>query len=58
MKSFIIAALAAVALSACSDAYRYPCQDPANFESPACKPPACEASGTCTKYLIGEPDAE
>jgi hypothetical protein len=58
MQSFIIAALAAVALSACSDAYRYPCQDPANFSSPSCNPPVCEANGTCTKYLIGEPDAK
>ena len=58
MKSFIIAALAAVALSACSDAYRYPCQDPANFSSPSSNPPVCEANGSCTKYLIGEPDAK
>lgn len=33
--------------------YRYPCQDPVNWESPECNPPLCEATGTCTKDLIG-----
>ena len=33
--------------------YRYPCQDPANWEAAECNPPICEASGTCTKDLIG-----
>ena len=32
--------------------YRYPCQDPAMWGDPQCQPPACEASGTCTDYLI------
>lgn len=34
------------------DVYRYPCQDPANWESAECQPPQCEAMGLCTKYLI------
>jgi hypothetical protein len=54
----LMIALFALTLGACSDSYRYPCQDPANFNSPACQPPACEANGTCTKYLIGEPNEE
>jgi hypothetical protein len=32
--------------------YRYPCQDPANFGSPECEPPACEAWGGCTKDIL------
>jgi hypothetical protein len=32
--------------------YRYPCQDPSMWSSPECMPPACEATGTCTDYLI------
>jgi hypothetical protein len=55
---YLIIVLTPLVLAACSDAYRYPCQDPANFSSPSCTPPVCEANGTCTKYLIGEPDAE
>jgi len=34
--------------------YRYPCQDPANWEADECTPPLCEADGTCTKYLLPE----
>jgi len=33
--------------------YRYPCQDPANWEAPECNPPLCEATGTCTVDLLG-----
>jgi hypothetical protein len=55
MKNII--AIAALLLIACSDSYRYPCQDPANHFKTQCLPPACEASGTCTKYLLkGEPN--
>ena len=51
--------VATASMLACSDAYRYPCQDPANHNTLSCNPPACEASGTCTKYLIkGEPNEE
>jgi hypothetical protein len=32
--------------------YRYPCQDPANWDADMCRPPICEADGTCTKYLL------
>jgi len=34
------------------DIYRYPCQDPANWESPDCQPPNCEAYGVCTKDVM------
>ena len=34
-------------LSACEDRFRYPCQSPANWETPECKPPICTATQTC-----------
>ena len=34
------------------DVYRYPCQDPANWETPDCTPPNCEAYGVCTKDVM------
>jgi hypothetical protein len=34
------------------DIYRYPCQDPANWKSPDCQPPNCEAFGICTKDVM------
>ena len=33
--------------------YRYPCQDPANWEKAECNPPLCEAYGYCTSDLLG-----
>lgn len=33
--------------------YRYECQDPVNWEKAECNPPICEATGTCTKDLVG-----
>jgi hypothetical protein len=45
----------ALGLSACGydGHYRYPCQDPVNWEAPECNPPLCEATGTCTTDLLG-----
>jgi hypothetical protein len=34
-------------VSGCSDRFRYPCQDPKNWEATECKPPICTATGTC-----------
>jgi hypothetical protein len=57
MKTLIL--ISVLALFGCQDRYRYPCQNPLNHTSPACQPPACEASGTCTKYLVqGENNEE
>lgn len=33
--------------------YRYPCQDPANFELEECKLPLCKVTGTCTIDILG-----
>ena len=57
MKKLIgIALLSSVMLSltGCgySGFYRYPCQDPKNWELKECNPPVCEAGGLCTKDLI------
>ena len=41
-------------LAGCSESYRFPCQDPANWNKVHCTPPTCEANGTCTKYLLKE----
>jgi hypothetical protein len=41
-------------LAGCYDTFRYPCQNPKNHNTANCQPPACEADGTCTKYLLKE----
>ena len=34
-------------LAGCEDRFRYPCQDPKNWDIPECKPPICTSTGTC-----------
>lgn len=45
-----------VVLSGCNfdGSYRYPCQDPANWEAKECNPPVCEPTGTCSRDLVGK----
>jgi hypothetical protein len=55
----ILAVLLTTSLSSCSNPeglnrYRYPCQDPVNWEKAECNPPVCEATGTCTKDILGK----
>lgn len=38
-------------LMSCSENYRYPCQDPDNWELKECKKPYCSANGTCPEDL-------
>jgi len=38
-------------LFACSENYRYPCQDPDNWDKKECKKPYCSANGTCPEDL-------
>jgi len=40
-----------VALMGCEERYRYPCQDPANWNEEFCKKPICSANGTCPEDL-------
>jgi hypothetical protein len=48
----IVCLIVLVMLSACEDRFRYPCQNPENWEFDECKPPICTASGTCPEQLV------
>ena len=50
MKYFLILA-AMFALTGCEERYRYPCQDPHNWEKTFCQKPFCSANGTCPEDL-------
>jgi uncharacterized lipoprotein YehR (DUF1307 family) len=54
LRSLLVISLLALSLTGCDslNRYRYPCQDPANWEISECNPPECEASQTCTKDII------
>lgn len=36
----------------CQDRFRYPCQDPENWDTPQCQKPECEATRTCPDLII------
>ena len=44
-------------LTGCDDRFRYPCQDPTNWNNAECKPPICTATGTCPEQLT-KPEQE
>ena len=46
-----------VLITGCDDRYRYPCQDPKNWQNEECKPPICTATATCPDQLI-KPEKE
>jgi hypothetical protein len=40
-------------LAMCSgDRFRYPCQDPANWDKDFCKFPACDVTRTCPEHIF------
>ena len=40
-----------VLLTGCEDRFRYPCQDPQNWQNVECKPPISTATETCPEQL-------
>lgn len=34
------------------DRFRYPCQDPANWDSPQCQKPICEIMRQCPEHIF------
>lgn len=56
--SLVLVSLLALASCGYDGKYRYPCQDPENWESPECQPPVCKVDGACTETLLGwDPNA-
>lgn len=45
-------ALLSLVLIGCGDQYRYPCQNPDNWNSQECQLPRCEAAQVCTKDVL------
>jgi hypothetical protein len=41
-----------LALAGCDQYYRYPCQDPANWDTPQCKKPLCEVNRDCPELVF------
>jgi hypothetical protein len=49
----VMLALSLLLVAGCEDHYRYPCQDPANWNTEECQRPQCEAEGICPDQLLG-----
>jgi hypothetical protein len=41
-----------LALTACHDQFRYPCQNPDNFGNVECQKPKCLFTQQCPEYLV------
>ena len=42
-------------LAGCEQAYRYPCQNPENWDKPECQKPICEVNRDCPEYIFDNP---
>ncbi len=54
MRRVVLSLLFVSTLIGCEASYRYPCQDPANWNNEECKKPACVATGECSENLVGQ----
>ena len=50
MKYALLAAL--MLLAGCEEKYRYPCQNPDNFQKPECQKPKCLFTQMCPEYMV------
>lgn len=53
LRALIAALVMAAVLTACGDRYRYPCQDPANANSPACRYQLAPDDADCPTTTLG-----
>jgi len=53
VKFLFVLLLLPLTLAMCSgDRYRYPCQDPANWDTDLCKMPLCDVNRTCPEHIF------
>jgi hypothetical protein len=57
MKNLVKLAIAVLAIpvvlaAGCEQKFRYPCQDPKNWETEQCKKPLCEVNRDCPEYIF------
>ena len=53
VKFLFVLLLLPLTLAMCSgDRYRYPCQDPANWDKDFCKMPLCDVNRSCPEHIF------
>ena len=55
MKKLLLIGALSLLLTGCNfdGSFRYPCQDPENWNKKECKPPVCTVNGACPEDLVG-----
>jgi hypothetical protein len=53
-----ILALPVVIAAGCQERYRYPCQDPKNWDQEMCQKPLCEVHRQCPDLIFKEDSAK
>jgi hypothetical protein len=53
VKNILLLLPLALIMAGCQDVYRYPCQDPENWNNDYCNSNACVAAGACTVDVMG-----
>jgi hypothetical protein len=56
--AILVLALPVFIAAGCEQKYRYPCQDPKNWETPECNKPLCEVNRDCPSYIFETPITE
>ena len=51
LQTIVVVLLVMMSLAGCQENYRYPCQDPDNWQKKECQKPYCSANGTCPEDL-------
>lgn len=52
-KYLLLILLLPLGMAMCSgDRFRYPCQDPTNWDKDMCKPPICDVTRTCPEQIF------
>ena len=49
----VLLLLLVLVMTGCNDVYRYPCQDPENWDDEYCTSNACVAAGACAVDVMG-----
>ena len=52
MVKYLVIFSAILTVMGCQERYRYPCQDPANWEKEMCKKPLCDVTRTCPEHVF------
>lgn len=54
MKQLVLIVAISTLLMGCEQQYRYPCQDPENWDNEECKKPLCEVNRDCPEHIFKE----